>query len=137
MKLENQVCTLEQAKKLKELGVVGETEYYFRGDKIWHFNEVTDWTNQEQLYELIESGDEADNIVPVFTVAELGVMLPRETYTFLPRNDINWECLNNDYGLTIRTYETEAEARAEMLIYLLESGLTTAKEVNQRLTQNQ
>ncbi len=29
---------------------------------------------------------------------------------------------------------TEAEARAAMLIYLLENNLTTAEEVNQRLT---
>lgn len=96
------------------------------------------------------------DIVAAFTVAELGVMLPE---WLKEGNDdyklSQWKRCNDiiDYGIRfINTNHgdefinkkskfnvlffasTEAEARAEMLIYLLEEKLTTPEQVNTRLS---
>lgn len=134
MKLENQVCTLEQAKKLKELGIDQETEFYFRMGKIWHFREVTDWPNQEQLYDLIQSGAEGERIFAAYTVAELGEMLPIGFYSVACADHSDWLCDNQNYATAnIGASKNEAECRAAMLIHLIESKLITVEEINNRL----
>lgn len=139
MKIENQVCTLEQAKKLKELGVIQEeSQFYYRGQNVWHHNEVTDWPNQEQFYDLFGSGAEAGQIFAAFTVAELGQMLPAGydtmagTVTLTKREWLGYD-LYGKYIPSEKAYDTEAQCRAAMLIYLIESKLTTPEETNKRL----
>lgn len=138
MKIEDQVCTLGQAKKLKELGIDQETEFYFRMGKIWHFREVTDWPNQEQLSDLIQSGAESERIFAAYTVAELGEMLPTGYDTMkitVNRDSCEWQGydLDGDPFPSEQTYKTEAEVRATMLIALIEAELLTVEEINNRL----
>lgn len=141
MNTEQQVCTLEQAKRLKELGIAQESEYYFRGQNIWHFREVTDWPNQEQLSDLIQSGDESHHIFSAYTVAELGEMLP-PGYDSMRISGYNpdqffWLAYDLD-GKEFPangSWKTEAQARAAMLIRLLESGKENAEKINDRLSR--
>ena len=129
MKLSEQVCALEQAKKLYALGVERRSLFY-------HF------------HGRIEHEAFGSEYYSAFTVAELGVMLPMQVTS--GKYD-----LKGGYGVSVISplcfamddaedagnkfnwgrYATEAEARAAMLIYLLENNLVTPAEINQRLTQ--
>lgn len=152
MKLENQVCTFEQAKKLKELGVSSRSKFVIAlqedgetGTYCFVINNgipvsVYDGTNKS-LYKTI----------PVYTVAELGAMLP-DTYNRI-FNGASMAQITSCRHFSEKTYclfveelvntdetflidvrkDTEAEARAAMLIYLLEKNITTVEEVNNRL----
>lgn len=142
MKLENQVCTLEQAKRLKELGVAqdGIFSHVDNISKVGY--EGIRLTKQTSSYrakgQLIDSG--VIKYFVAFTVAELGVMLPINIITARQKHTDTYACIalengssDVDYSKDIQHKETEAKARAAMLIYLLENGHTTAEEVNQRL----
>jgi hypothetical protein len=122
MKLENQICTLEQAKRLKELGIC-QDGYFHYGDRL-------DGPTESWMHE----GDE-DVFYAAFTVAELGVMLDYCSVTrsempgykgqfCFPGGPIKGECLY---------FPTEAQARAQRLIIALEKEWTTVEEVNNRL----
>lgn len=142
MKLENQVCTLEQAKRLKELGVEGESAFY------WRFESGMRWRLAPRGY--FDPEEEGVETYSAFTVAELGVMLPHEIgqgpYTPLlhivmpptEETEFNWcaayvEDSIYETGPLWRDGETEAQARSALLIHLLESGSITAEGVNDRL----
>lgn len=165
MKLEEQVCSLELAKKLKELGVKQESLWYwvnyisvcgYEGERVWLTNkekwhignnlpseydfvvsEITEeagWCN----YMAIEKTNlqKTYKACSAFTVAELGELLPEESYkqcyvTFKAEDGWKaWELENGlyDEGCFIFA-KTEADARAKMLIYLIESNLLESKEV--------
>lgn len=123
MKIENQVCSLEQAKKLKELGVSPESTFY------WHFGVIS------KTWIIINS--KASNITindyPAYTVAELGVMLPIESYTQRLAEYGQWEWINEGNKSGWAGYNTESEARGEMLIIHLQKRKITVDEVNKRL----
>jgi hypothetical protein len=176
MELAQQVCTLEQAKKLKELGVKAETyfkwgeaaEHDRHGSVIvkWHptlFVEVhgeekSVWcsTDEDDLLNDDNEFNEVRGLWPAFTTAELGVMLPEyrpsnsniATADFVERKSDDGFVVGYDmdsstmggYGPDVKDYfdkkfisSSEAEARAHMLIYLLEGGFVNVGEVNQRL----
>ena len=147
MKIENQVCTLEQAKKLTALGVTAEPLFWYviNIDPITPLDIIQKW--QHSNFDQCEK-------YPAFTVAELGVMLPHPSslnemggWVHMSECDTTsndgmpwyllWEYdLDKEgagYGRHIVSGVNEAEARAAMLIYLLENHLTTPEEVNQRL----
>lgn len=132
MKLENQVCTRQQAGKLRELGIQGHG--YFLSNPKGDILEA--WTVE---------GTE-DDFIAAWTAAELGVILPKSplpeggiTYSWYHRN--NWRGHSVGYeapgqpAMHIERFwfSTEAEARAELLIYLLENNYITVVEVNARL----
>lgn len=133
MDILNQVCTLEQAKRLKELGVAEGAHFchvrsMLSGNRIGIF--PTDSLG-------LLAGDANIEHAPAFTVAELGVMTNSEEYTMRDGFEVseyaNWAWFNsaNEEGFDL--FATEAEARAHRLIHLLESGRVTAAEVNARL----
>lgn len=180
MKLQDQVISFEQAKRLKELGVRAETfwewlecaEFDEDGSKVikWHpvlfYNHELDMFSAPGDYSHLMNDDgdfhETKGNAPAFTVAELGVMLPDggdcrgkhwaqfQTFRVIKgvQSSQQWCCYcdesspsgSNEYGDDVyrvakKVYgHTEAEARATMLIYLLENNLTTASECNKRLT---
>ena len=107
MKLENQVVSLELAKQLKELGVKQESLFY--------------WTEFfggtfEIKHQSFASGGQTGNCA-AFTVAELGEMLSwQKLYIFN---------LPDELKDLVRHGETEADARAKMLVYLLENKFLT------------
>lgn len=161
MKIENQVCTLEQGKRLKELGVAqtahftwyevsnGDDEGVFeREDVEWHpvlcrydRNRQADVAIGPINDDLTTGDGEFCSYKPApssaYTVVELGVMLPAYYHSRYGNNlmgEMGW--VIGQYGvLTVDSvaHATEAQARAAMLIYLLENNLTTAEDVNQRL----
>ena len=120
MKLEQQVTSLELSKKLKELGVkqkslcIWETEY-----------EPILSVGFESALHL------ADGSASAFTVAELGELLPPHYFTTKSQAIKNfWHCniIENFAGDEFKKgiiANTEADARAKMLIYLLENKLIT------------
>ena len=131
MNQKNQVCTKEQALKLKELGVSQETLWsYFKcpshaGLCLTEMSVRHVWILTGNPYD-----DEDIEITAAFTVAELGVMLgPLAHYPqHSDRNDY-WYIYLDKY----EQFKTEAEVRAATLIYRLEKGAITAAEVNHLL----
>lgn len=153
MVLSKQVCSLEQAKKLKELGIEQNSLYYFYGAIIngisstpivnlynWEYGTIVknDIPNDAIL------GNSKNENYSAFTVAELGVMLPRTiTFNKTQACRLMFETFNcfgvayirNSSRQSIKRFENSIEAipRADMLIYLLENKLITASDCNQRL----
>ena len=75
MKLEYQVCTLEQAKRLKELGVEAESLW------IWLKNDADDLPFELMLWD-DEISAEFYTYYNAYSCAELGVMLPEKIKEF-------------------------------------------------------
>ena len=69
MKIENQVVTIEQAKKLKELGVTAEPLF-------WYVIDIDPITPLDIIQKWQHSNFDQCEKYSAFTVAELGVMLP-------------------------------------------------------------
>jgi len=137
MKLGNQVVSLELAKKLKELGVKQESCFQWLkitdggipqsggflslwvNDRRYFVNELFNKTSFFKIEQQIDITEEFS----AFTVAELGEMLPPNSKTS-KWLDTNWwaenERLLNNNAIPA---DTEADARAKMLIYLLENKL--------------
>lgn len=135
MKLEQQVCSLDLAKRLKELGVKQSSYFWWRVPNEKHREEnagvllidKTGVINDSNWFDYFSA----------FTVAELGEML--KTYKgkqggeFISSNfdndeDFVWICQIQYWGNERRighteSATTEADARAKMLIYLLENKL--------------
>lgn len=129
MKLEDQVCSLEYARKLKELGVKQESLWYWCSDT----GEMTFSKNCEP-YKKAKCGQHLSR----FTVAELGEMLPEyivyktefkagKRKEIKARLEYQKNCLSyqDNTEIVVQFFDatTEANARAKMLIYLLENGL--------------
>ncbi len=139
MKLEDQVVSLELSQKLKELGVKQESLFVWRGVQDWRFGplrytlayvaNLVDDSNFPKIWKI-----RASKVVvtySAFTVAELGEMLPakHQQIKLYRRHLGEWVC-RWDYGTSptgchMETSNTEANARAKMLIYLLENELIT------------
>lgn len=121
MNLEDQVCSLELAKRLKELGV-GQDSYF-----CWFkLKEKNDYSLSESWQ--IDDPVEFDEI-SAFTVAELGEMLPSQRcITVRYQNKTGWRCRDLFKYYPIQKAHTEADARAKMRIYLLENDLINQKE---------
>lgn len=137
MNIKEQVCTLEQAIKLKELGV--KMESYL----IWYLTPLHKTTQGiYQRHSCIELGS---GEYPAFTTTELGAMMPKgieipgrwggklQTFGSWKRNDNLWFCwyapgireesYKDDEYICRATSYNEAEARADVLIYLIENNL--------------
>lgn len=119
MKLIDQVCTEAQADRLKELGIAMESLFYHTD---------SDWGVMPR-----KSIDFSGNPSSAFTVAELGVMLGTEEWStnFKKQNIFYWDA--ELFALPFGAYPTEAEARAHLLLHLIEGNYITVEEVNKRL----
>jgi len=141
MKLEDQVCNLKLSKKLKELGVEQKSN--------WYWYDIVGESEKEQE-DSAQLGD-ADYVLEfktfrpyfaTFTVAQLGEMLPERIYygnkipykLDITKDKTGWYVLYSQYPSiytdSIEAFKnchavetTEANARAKMLIYLLENNL--------------
>jgi len=144
---EKQVCSLDQAKKLVELSVVLDTEKYWVSDTRQKPYYLKTKISNPELSETPEfTKTRIDSMMrlypgqayPAPNVAELGVLLPKEV--FFPCEgrghyykseltcywfDGDWYADYTKSGSTesLHTFkaETEAQARAEALIGLLEN----------------
>lgn len=134
MKLQDQVCTLEQARRLKELGIIQESIWF------WTFpvNERMISTKKGIIHNttcediLIDNdGDEFDHeIAAAFTVAELGAMIGKGTNAASLLYDAVQDQMNRSHSFTI---VLSAQFVANCLMGMLETGRVTAEEVNARL----
>jgi hypothetical protein len=151
MKLKDQAVTILYAKRLKELGMSQDSLFSWFGDEEFRLRDNGSSAEYSQWLWLAETkpvnNQDADwradvsctnPIAAAFTVAELGVMLPPGYDTMYCTND-GWRGFDLD-GQDMcdsKTFDTEAEARAAMLIYLLETNIITPAEVNVRLKATQ
>lgn len=114
MTLESQVVSLELAKLLKELGVKQDAYFSWRDDKKDGWTLVWPWNKGREYFS-------------AFTVAELGEMLPENlniTSMRFPNN--RWQTiidLDEDSYKSHSEGDNEVDARAKMLIHLLENKL--------------
>ena len=121
MNLDSQVCSLYLAKKLKELGVKQDSQFYYCNAKsighdvlkkeVWLIAHVSQTTGLSKDW------------FSAFTSSELGELLPKFSELF-KRDKEDWICIVRPIT-TVMTHHsfspTEADARAKMLIYLLET----------------
>lgn len=135
--LEKQCCSLEYAKKLADLGV--------KQCAFWSWYETTDYDDTPRLDRADEQGvlpkQNFERKYSAFNVAELGVMLPSEVAGYpssrqYKDDDGSFVCLYESYARSrwiIFRSDCEADARAKMLIHLLEKKLITVSEINERI----
>lgn len=127
MKIEKQVCSLEQAKKLNELGVKQEISLYAFNQ--WNYKVMGDTSSG--VWQL-ENKHQSDSFYSAFTVAELGDLLgylitkkrlevPDEITERYARNEDDYTALYSPNLLS------------DTIIYWLENNLVAIEEVNQRL----
>lgn len=118
MTLEQQVCSLELAKKLKELRCKQKSLFYWvKFKNKWIINDAITSLKDLKTNPNLE-------FYSAYTVAELGEMLPNMKSgknTSSDKSDNKWIC--NKHSLEFYA-ETEADARAKMLICLIENKLT-------------
>ena len=132
MKLEEQVCSLELAMQLKELGVKQDSLFFYiqrKNEKNFKLANNREIKGFEFFY---------DNIFSAFTVAELGEMLPKECvyqkinyikYNGEIRNGWEVKSINNNNLTCIA--ETEANVRANILIHLIENNEIKLEDINE------
>ncbi len=141
MKLSDQCCTVEQGKRLVELGVDADATFWWMPAK------------SSVHGEYIQYGYHSDAIAPAYNVAELGELLPAQVwYTSSRYNFTGWvnilhikENVPNENDAEEVSYtsgygpelgdrfaighglSTEAQARASLFIFLLENDIITLK----------
>jgi hypothetical protein len=129
MKLENQVVSLELAKKLKELGVKQESYFWWYPEHQQLLSDNTLSTVPTMLVDRNYRRGTSPNgdFVSAFTVAELGEMLPPHFPTLLSDFGL-YDCYANSNLISLTksvSAVNEADARAGMLIYLIGNNLLT------------
>jgi hypothetical protein len=124
MKLEKQVCNRELSLKLVNLGAPYESAFEWRCE----YDERNQLKEESWYLGYAPEREKTYAYLPAFSVAELGEMLPQGALSFLRSGDAlpPWQCLP-PRALYDRVAplngDTEADARASMLIYLIENKL--------------
>lgn len=123
MKLQDQVCTIIQAKRLCELGVAQEGCYS------WGCNDEFD--NMEPAAWTLVSGTKwRHKRYSAFTLVELGAMIGKGTNAASLLYDAVQDQMNRSHSFTI---VLSVQFVANCLIGMLETGRVTVEEVNARL----
>jgi hypothetical protein len=127
MKLEQQVCNLDLAKRLKELGVKQESVFCWATNDLEH--KLENYRVKPVNGGFVPDGYISQDFPSAFTVAELGEMMPPERQSFRDGHESVWKMyihsvISGSVEKVIRE-NTEADARAKMLIYLIENKLLT------------
>lgn len=138
MKLSDQVCSLELAKKLEKLKIKQDSLWYWSD---YESDDLNDYLLVSRHYKLICGDVVKSYFISAPTVAELGEMLP-DIYGSYKVNSIwcefedgvnNFACCyypeDEEDGISDIFAGTEADARAKMLIYLIENNLIKVKEL--------
>lgn len=132
MKLDDQVCSLELAKKLMDLGVKQKSLF------VWEYYSPIAYTVRYIPFATMPDIFNHVKWYSAFTVAELGKMLPPVIKIEGEPYELNFDCgldpyyelVNGGSGYKFVTDSDagEADARAQMLIYLIENNLMPAEE---------
>ena len=112
MKIENQVCTVDQSKKLIDLGICKDAVNTW----IWHTVLERFYVSDTTCFEM-DIINATEEHYPAFTVAELSLMLDDlEGIVGFDRESKKWFGEYND-----PLFPTEAQAKAALLMKFLES----------------
>lgn len=144
MNLESQVCSLEYAKRLKELGVKQESYFFWCDGDILSKKTNCNWYvtfKGEIEYETsgcgcCAHGDSISNLYSAFTASECGDLLPPSInewgLAIDATSSTTQEGIKSFWHITYADYDKKlmneisdlnlANAMAIMLIYLLENG---------------
>lgn len=123
MKLENQVCSLELSKELKELGVKQESAFYWLPKTLGRSPEYCGIV----LYEPSKNEKNSKSFVAAFTCSELGLLLNQSGKKWIYKS--SEKCVHFriktgwSFELIKFSAETEADMRAKMLIHLIKEGI--------------
>lgn len=123
MKLDQQVVSMELAKRLKELGVIGTALFWYQG-RPEELETERGYAGPLYVRDLLGAYMQTENLVAAFTVAELGEMLIGRSLPFY--DDGEWKSdgyYDAPSGRERITAETEAECRGRELAYLIENKL--------------
>ncbi len=116
MNIENQVASLELCKRLKELGVNKSSFAQ------WFVDEVGGYAFVVNDNKIINSQRQYPERYAAYTCSELGHLLPLGIVTF-KRTEEHFQCSKGMYIEDLGfDDECEANARALMLIHLIENG---------------
>lgn len=128
------VCSLDRAKKLKELGVNLDSDCYWTEYKGHYKNPEWELCITDDFY--VGDYDIYGERWNAYNVFELGAMLPKVfgDYTFIYGYDVDdceWYCGYERFdGCSIISYnEDEADVRAETLIWLIENNHISVGEI--------
>jgi hypothetical protein len=111
MELKDIVCSLEHAKRLNELGVKQESLFY--------------WLNRKIVCPKFQEFNFPEKWCSAFTASELGEMLPAMIST-IRETDGHWSFVHGDnISIDMKSFPIykEVDARAQLLIHLIENGL--------------
>ena len=125
MKIEKQVCSLSQSNKLKDIGIKQYSFFH------WYFK----WYDKGVLVDKEHSlapTETPDKCSSAFTMSELGVMLNVTIDGVLPEK-YNKKEVSAWFEINARYYQTEADLRSGILLYLLQTGLLAVSTCNKRL----
>lgn len=116
MKLEDQVCSLELSKQLKELGFEQESLFWWVAGIVYPTKRL-DWHLEDDK----EYAMKWEKQCSAYTVAELGEIYP-DRYLVIKKGS-RFQAREAGKIIPIASAKTEANARAKMLIYLKENKL--------------
>ena len=129
MVLVQQVCSLELAQKLKELGVKQDSLFAWlkdanadKGFDDWTLVHIGQWIdNESEIGFCRQLSNKSIEWCSAFTVAELGEMLKESEWRlpYVRENGRWWTGGFDDEP----TSDTEADARAKMLVWVMECEL--------------
>ena len=141
MKIKDQVCSLELAVKLHKLGVASPSLFYTDSSK-----------NKNNEIEMWETPDYCQDNINRYSVAELGELLPNQIDNGIGEDPsfmhFDYNVIKEDgYMVYIEDFDfnkehieiakTEANARALMLIYLIENKLLESNSEEQTKVHQQ
>lgn len=133
LNLKEQVASLELSKELKAVGVPQESYFWWVKDMFGNGYKLENWKGQ-----YAEGLVEVDTYFAAFSVAELGEMLPMSIIKNEKAYDfetirlragkgqlwlINYRVSGQRHPVAIADGNTEANARAKMVLYLVKEGL--------------
>ncbi len=152
MRQETGHCTIEQGRQLHELGIeqrghccyafpIINSHPSFDGEVTEYIPEYSD---EPEFFETSRAMWDGLPFVCVFSVAELGQMMPGDYYaTFWAYEKWFWVDLRNEDPRRVAGagrpdplrpgHATEAEARADLLIWALKAERITAEVINKKL----
>lgn len=129
MKLENQVCSFKQGKKLQELGITAQPLF-------WHTVNIDPITPNSIIQKWQHSHFNICKKYPAFTISELGQMLGYEN---LPYFSTEYDMWILPKGSKLKSVGlgtiNECEIRSELLLYAIEQGLMSIEICNSRLVE--
>ena len=124
MLLEKQITSIELSRRLKKLGVKQDSYFKWVDGELWDETQQSDYETNDTV--------PRSKWIAAFTVAELGEitgegLIGRSgTHTFTVGYEYRDHILESN-ETHYESADTEADARAKMLIYLVENGLWTPK----------